>query len=189
MPIYGESIFLRTLTPEDATPTYLSWLSDPTINAFLEIRFDPPRSVSDLSSFIFDSNTSSDTLFLGIFLCEDNRHIGNIKLGPIDWQHQVSEVGFLIGDKAQWGKGYASQAISMVSDFAFSNLGLAKLTAGCYAENIGSQHALIKAGYINEGQRISQWLVNGKRQDGLLLGRVNPLIASEIPSSINEKDS
>ncbi|MGP1609846.1 MAG: GNAT family N-acetyltransferase, partial [Burkholderiales bacterium] len=172
IPIYSESIFLRSLQPGDATLAYLGWLSDPTINAHLEVRFSPPQSVSDLALFIADVNQSSHTLMLGIFLEEDGRHIGNIKLGPIDRHHHVGDMGFLIGDKQQWGKGYASKAIALLADYAFTHLGLAKLTAGCYAENEGSRRALLKAGFVEEGRRISQWSVADRRQDGILLGRV-----------------
>lgn len=177
-PIHSEHIVLRTLQPGDATPTYLGWLSDPAINAYLEIRFSPPQSVCDLASFIAATNRSPHTLMLGIFLQENNRHIGNIKLGPIDWHHQVGDLGFLIGDKEQWGKGYASKAIALLADYAFAHLGLAKLTAGCYAENKGSHRALLKAGFVEEGRRISQWLAVDCRQDGILLGRVNPCVSS-----------
>lgn len=179
-PIIGESLFLRTLLPVDATPDYLGWLADPIVNAYLEVRFSPPRSVSDLATFITDINQSSHTLMLGIFLQENSRHIGNIKLGPIDWNHRVGDIGFLIGDKEVWGKGYASNAIALLSDYAFTYLGLAKLTAGCYAENEGSRRALLKAGFVEEGRRISQWLVADCRQDEILLGRVNPnVVASQ----------
>lgn len=183
-PLYSEHISLRTLQTSDATSSYLGWLSDPAIHAYLEVRFSTALTVSDLAAFIDDANTSLHTLMLGIFLQENGRHIGNIKLGPIDWNHKVGDIGFVIGDKEQWGKCYASRAIASLSDYAFQQLGLAKLTAGCYAENEGSRRALLKAGFVEEGRRISQWLVAGCRQDGILMGRVNPSIASPQHSRI-----
>jgi [ribosomal protein S5]-alanine N-acetyltransferase len=174
--IYSKPIVLRTLELGDATPSYLGWLSDPVINAFLEVRFSLPVSVDDLAKFIEETNASLHTLILGIFLYESYTHIGNIKLGPIDWNHKVGDIGFLLGEKNHWGKGYASKAISMLADYAFTELGLAKLTAGCYAENEGSRRALLKAGFVEEGRRKSQWLVGHSRQDGVLMGRTSPSI-------------
>jgi len=173
-PIHSEQLVLRTLHATDASPAYLDWLSDPAINAYLEVRFNPPRSVSELATYIADTNASPHTLLLGIFLADSERHIGNIKLGPIDWNHQIGDLGFLIGDRTQWEKGYASRAIALLSDYAFAHLGLAKLTAGCYADNEGSRRALQKAGFVEEGRRISQCAAAGYRQDSVLLGRVNP---------------
>ena len=172
-PLHSEIIYLRTMEQSDASLVYLGWLSDPQINAHLEVRFSPPQSTADLESFITSINTSSHTLMLGIFLKEDDRHIGNIKLGPIDWHHQVGDVGFLIGDKHQWGKGLASTAIALLANYALTHLKLAKLTAGCYAENEGSRRALQKAGFMEEGRLISQWVVSGRRQDGIILGLVS----------------
>ena len=175
-PIYSEKIFLRSLRPTDVTPTYLGWLSDPEINAYLEVRFSPPKSINELASFVSDANASSDTLMLGIFLRSNGLHIGNIKLGPIDWNHNVGELGFLIGYKEQFRKGYASEAISLLTTYAFEKLSLVKLTSGCYAENEGSRRALLNSGYIQEGRRISQWVLDGKRQDGILMGQTSPSI-------------
>ena len=173
-PLYDEHIALRTLQSVDATTVYLDWLSNPVINAYLEIRFSPPQSVSELAVLIAEVNASSHTLMCGIFLRKNDRHIGNIKLGPIDWNHKVGDIGFLIGDQEQWGKGYASKAILLLADYAFFHLALAKLTAGCYAENEGSRLALLKASFVEEGRRISQYHTAVGRQDGILLGRTHP---------------
>jgi ribosomal-protein-alanine N-acetyltransferase len=174
--LHSADIYLRSLNAVDASSTYLGWLSDPEVNANLEVRFSPPQTESSIASFIVDANLSSHTLMLGIFLQKNGAHIGNIKLGPIDWNHHVGDIGFLIGDKENWGQGYASRAIAMLAEYAFVKLGLAKLTAGCYAENEGSRRALLKAGFLEEGRRISQWSIHGKRQDGIILGRVNQKI-------------
>lgn len=171
--ITDKSLFLRSLTEVDATSQYLSWLTSPEINRYLEIRFSPPRTISDLVNFIKVANASTQTLLLGIFLT-DGRHIGNIKLGPIDWNHASSDIGFLIGDSKEWGKGYASIAIGLMVNYAFKNLNLAKLTAGCYAINEGSRHALLNAGFVEEGRRSSQCLFGNTRVAGIMLGKVNP---------------
>jgi len=174
-PLVGEHLLLRMLSAEDATARYLSWLSDIEVTRHLEVRFSPPSTLENLARFIVATNNSGDTLMLGMFLRRDWRHIGNIKLGPINPHHGTAEIGLLIGDRDQWGKGYACEAIALLTDHAFAGLSLAKLTAGCYADNEGSRRAFLKAGYIQEGRRVAQWLVDGKRQDGILLGKVNPI--------------
>lgn len=171
-PIYGTPLMLRTLESEDASQKYLDWLSDTDVSAFLEVRYSPPRSLKDLEAAILKANQSSHSLLLGIFLIKNKSHIGNVKLGPINWQHKVADIGFLIGDKQHWGKGYASKAIRLLSDYSFSELGLKKLTAGCYELNKGSYRALLKADFLEEGRLISQVELEGIRYDRLVLGRV-----------------
>lgn len=172
--IQNKNILLQPLRAEDASAAYLGWLADPLISSFLEVRFNPPRSLMELESYIVMAAQDPDSLLLGIFLRNDAKHIGNIKLGPINRHHRIADVGFLIGEREQWGKGYASQAITLISDYGFQQLGLAKIAAGCYEANEGSQRALLKAGFKVEGRLISQWDVGGCRQDGFLFGKVNP---------------
>lgn len=74
-PITSEKLLLRSLSPDDASDLYLSWLSDCEINRYLEVRFSPPRTVVHLANFITEANASSQTLLLGIFLKRNGRHI------------------------------------------------------------------------------------------------------------------
>jgi [ribosomal protein S5]-alanine N-acetyltransferase len=171
-PLRGERLTLKSLGAEDATARYLAWMHDARVTAYLESRFSPPQSTDDLERFISDANASAHSLLLGIF--ESEQHIGNIKLGPIDPHHAVGDIGILIGEPSSWGKGYASEAIALLRDHAFSQLGLAKLTAGCYAANEGSTRAFLRAGFAEEGRRTSQWQSGDGRVDGILLGCVNP---------------
>ena len=172
--LIASNIFLRTLTTKDITPRYLSWLSDPEVNRYLEIRFTPPRNLEELKNFIIAVNDSDDSLILGIFLKSEGYHIGNIKLGPIDFNHTTGDIGLLIGDRGQWGKGYARIAIKLLSDFSFAKLGLFKLTAGCYGSNQGSRRAFLNAGFVEEGRRTDQYGLDGQREDAVLFGKINP---------------
>lgn len=165
---------LRQLTPVHATERYLSWMHDPDVTRYLESRFSPPSRVSELEAFIAGCVASPTDLLLGIFMTDTHDHIGNIKLGPVNRHHATSEIGLLIGERSCWGKGYAARAIALLSDHAFSSMGLIKLTAGCYSANVGSTVAFERAGFVIEGRRILQWDCNGERQDGILLGKVNP---------------
>lgn len=175
-PLVGERLLLRTLSTEDATPRYLSWLSDADVIRHLEIRFSTPGTVDDLARFIASVNDSDDTLMLGMFLRTDGRHIGNIKLGPINRHHGTGDIGLLIGERGEWGKGYARAAIELLADYAFAQLGVVKLMAGCYSDNEGSRRAFLNAGFAEEGRCAAQYLADGKRQDGVLLGKVNPAV-------------
>lgn len=172
-PIISPRLLLRCLEQDDASANYLAWLRDPDVTRYLEVRF-AEHSIESLRRYIVTVNDSDDTLLLGIFLREGEQHIGNVKLGPIHPIHRRADMGLLIGEKAEWGKGYASEAIVAVADYAFAQLGLAKLTAGCYGNNEGSWRAFLKAGFVEEGRQRAQWDYLGTRQDGILLGLTRP---------------
>ncbi len=170
----NKKVTLRNITINDDLSRYLAWLSDESINQYLEVRFNLPCDVSELRQFVNSINKSSDSILFGIFDTKTDIHVGNIKMGPINSHHGVADLGLLIGDKSFWGFGYGSEAIGLVCDYAFNSLGLAKLTAGCYAENVGSMKAFLKQDFVQEGILSRQWLCDGKRQDGYLFGKTNP---------------
>lgn len=168
----GEGIFLRPVNLSDATKEYVNWLNDKEINQFLEVRFIK-HTRADLRTYIGKVIKNPNTLFWAIVRKDTDRHIGNIKLGPIDWNHRIGDIGIMIGDKNSWGKGFATEVIRLISDYAFKTLKLHKLTAGAYANNVGSIKAFLKLGFFEEGRRKKHVLCDGKYLDVTLLAKLN----------------
>ena len=177
--IEASRLYLREVVPSDATERYAAWMNDPEVTRFMETRF-ASHSVESLRQYIEAMRRKPDTLFLAIVLRDGDVHIGNIKLGPIERAHLCADVALMIGDKASWGRGYAAEAIAAVSDHAFRRLGVRKLTAGCYASNLGSLRAFEKAGYHVEATRRAQYFCDGAFQDGLLMARFGPEASSQF---------
>lgn len=169
--IEGSMIFLRNLKKTDATKEYLKWLNSKKINQFLESRFTKHSKI-DVRKYIEKMNYDPDIIFLAIIRKDNQNHIGNIKLGPINWNHKYAEIGVMIGDENSWGKGYASEAIKLISDFGFNYLKLHKITAGIYEENIGSIKAFLKAGFFIEGMRYKHFFFKGKYVNHILLAKI-----------------
>jgi ribosomal-protein-alanine N-acetyltransferase len=170
----GETIFLRHLKKTDATLEYIKWLNSKKINQFLESRFTK-HTQKDVENYIKQMNSNNDLLFFAIIRKDNQKHIGNIKLGPINKNHNLAEIGIMIGDEKSWGKGYASEAIKIISDLGFNLLKLHKITAGSYEENIGSIKAFLKAGFFIEGVRSRHFFSKGKYQNHILLAKMKKL--------------
>ena len=167
----GKKIYLRRLSEDDASEDYVQWMNDPEINQYLESRF-MTHTMENTKAFI-RSVTNDNNYQFGIFDKETDKHIGNIKIGSINHYHKYADVGFLIGNKEFWGKGIATEAIGLVTEFAFNVLGLHKLFGGAYSPNMGSIKAFLKNGYQQEGVKKSQYLCNGKYVDDIIVGKVN----------------
>ena len=170
--LVGECIYLREVRPSDVNENYYRWMNDPEVTQYLESRF-APNSMETLQEYVRNFMGNKDNIFLAIVLKENHKHLGNIKMGPIDWFHRLADIGVMLGEKDSWGKGYASEAISLLSEHAFKNLNLHKLTAGCYKPNEGSLKAFEKAGFETEGVRKKHCFFNGKYVDAILLGLLN----------------
>jgi len=167
--IEGGQIYLREVRTSDVGENYYRWLNDPEVNRYLETRYIP-RSLQNIREFVERMDGNQDEIFLAICLKGDHRHVGNIKLGPINWIHRFGDVSLLIGEKSCWGKGAGTEAIRALTAFAFDVLNLNKLRAGCYEDNTASARAFMKAGFMQEGVLKRQWQADGRFQDELLFG-------------------
>jgi len=146
----SDTLILKELEPDNVTNKYVNWLNDPEVNQYLESRF-VQQNKHTVKMFVKNCKNSKVDFIFGIFLLDGVTHIGNIKLGPVSVYHKHASIGIMIGDKEYWGKGFESQAISMITQFGFNQLKLEKLCAGCYESNIGSKKAFEKSGYQVEG--------------------------------------
>jgi len=147
-----EQVYLRRVTPADVRGNYIEWVNDQEITQFLEVGHFP-MGTEDIVKYVEKISDDNKTLFLAIFVRDSGEHIGNIKLGPIDWVHRRADIGILIGEREYWGQGIATESIGAVVTHAFETLNLHKLTAGCYEDNVGSRKAFEKVGFSVEGQR------------------------------------
>lgn len=169
----SDRLALRGVTLSDANAKYQKWINDREVVRYLESRHFP-HSIESLREFISSLANDRSNLFLAIDTKPERKHIGNIKLGPIDWIHRVADIGIMIGEGDCHGKGLGFEALTLVRDYAFQHLNLHKLTAGMYAPNVSSQKIFAKAGFIVEGVRKSHYFCEGEYVDGILMGMINP---------------
>jgi len=162
-------LLLSHLEAIDLNSTYLDWLNDPEVNCYLETRFLQQTSES-LQAYWQSHREDLSSPWFAIRLSADRRHIGNIKLGPIHWLHRRADISLFIGDRSCWGHGYATEAITLIRDWAFRELDLQKLGAGIYSCNIGSRRAFEKAGFELEGSLREEVVCSGRRIDTWRMG-------------------
>ncbi len=171
MEIVGKSIYLRILSSEDVGDNYVEWMRDEEVTRFLESRWKT-YTLEDLKGYVKIINKSHTDFLFGIFLRENNEHIGNIKIGGINQKHHHGNVGIMIGDKNSWGKNYAKESIQLVTKYAFEELNLNKLIAGIYGNNIGCYKAFLKAGYNEAGRLKRHMFYKGEFVDKILVEKI-----------------
>jgi spore coat polysaccharide biosynthesis protein SpsF len=176
MKIIGKNIYLRKLTESDATQKYCDWLNDPIVNKYLETR---KSSIGELKKYIKEKN-ENDSEFFGIFDIENNNHIGNIKLEPIDFQKKYAILGILIGDKKYWNKGIGTEATRQLLKYAFNELNLDYIELGVISEHLSAINLYEKIGFKKINLEKNAINHNGKLYDKLTM-RINK---SEFINSI-----
>lgn len=111
----------------------------------------------------------------GIFLKATDKLIGDISLTQIvRGDLQSCCTGFTV-DKEYNGKGYTTEALQLVVDFAFKELKLHRIEAGAMPDNIASIRVLEKVGFKKEGIAKENLKINGKWTDHQILAIINSL--------------
>ncbi len=162
--IYGNRLYLRKIRLQDAGGTYERWLNDPQVNQYMETRHSK-QTIPQIKAYIAALENADDATLYAVCLKKKHRHIGNIKLGPVNRIHGYADVSLFIGEKSCWGMGYASEAIGLICTIAFERLNLNKLIAGCYETNTGSKKAFEKVGFVVEGVMKSMFRSKGQYVD------------------------
>ncbi len=151
---------------------YINWLNDEVVYKYLETRGG--YSIEMLNQYIKDM-IDKNVYMWGIHLKNSNKHIGNIKIDPINQKHGFGEYGILIGDKEAWGKGYAKEASMAIIDYFFNkHLFLRKITLGVIAENKNAVELYQKIGFIVEGIYRKHVNYDGEYYDIIRMAIFNP---------------
>ena len=171
IPVFLENdrLYLRTLSKEDDLKNYECWINNQANTIYMGSGNFPETS-SSLKKYVEDFEGSKNGILLGIFLKETDAHIGNITLQQINWKDGYGEIGIIIGDEKQWGKGYATDSIRLVVEHAFNKLNLRKIYSGIVDGNGGSIKAFEKVGFKKEGLLREHFYLNNKYHDYLRYG-------------------
>ena len=90
-----KKIFLKELQIKDVTKEYVSWMNNKEIMKYTEI--DKKQNLKSVKAYVKDKSKSKYEYLFGIYVNEKNnlkKHIGNIKLGPINFS--INFLRFLI---------------------------------------------------------------------------------------------
>lgn len=164
-------VYLRPLVDEDVTEAYLAWFRDSEVTRFLDSR---NITREEAIRNIHRGRESGAWFMHAVVLKAGDLHIGNVKVGPIQEPHKLSDLVTVIGDRRQWGKGYATEAVRLGIRIAFERYGLRKLSVGVVDGNEGSIKCYMAAGFVEEGRLKDQYLIDGEPRDRICLGCLNP---------------
>lgn len=91
------------------------------------------------------SRSAENFIHFGIWLREIDELIGLISFQHWSKLHSKATLGYMI-DHHYWNRGFATEAVSMLLEFGFGELGLHQVEGRCYKDNIASEKVMIKNG-------------------------------------------
>lgn len=164
-------VSLRPMQEDDINEEYISWFKDTIVTEYLDSR---GITIDDARAYLRNGYETRSYFMYAVIDRESGLHIGNVKLGPISWMHGTSDLVTVIGRREFWGKGLATEAISLGNQIAFEEHGIRKLSGGIADGNIGSVKAYTKAGWVIEARLKGHHLIDGQARDRIVVSCFNP---------------
>lgn len=141
-PLPGDGVEIQAAIAEsiDELRPWMPWAAEvPTVEAS-EIRIR-----EKYSDFL-----ARKDLLLHLFLKGTNTFIGSSGLHPINWQVPSFEIGYWVRT-AHARKGFVTEAVAGITDFAFAQLGAKRVMIRCDAKNVRSAAVPQRLGFVHEG--------------------------------------
>ena len=162
----GEKIYLRPPELTDV-PQLTRWANDGEMTKYLTLRY-PMNSIVE-ENWVKKQAENQEIFTLMIVVKEEDLPIGVVSLHDIHPINRNAVLGIMIGEKDYWGNGYGSEAVKLVTGYAFNYLNLYKVSLTVYAFNKRAQKAYEKCGFKANGVKPEDVFVDGKYYDVILM--------------------
>jgi RimJ/RimL family protein N-acetyltransferase len=165
--LVGAAIYLRPLEREDAA-LLVPWINDPEVTHTLEIH--RPMNLRAEEEFVDRVGQSEHDLVLGISIRATDKLIGATGLHQIDFNNRHACFGISIGDKAEWGKGYGTEATRLMVRHAFDTLNLHRVWLRVFEYNERGIRTYERVGFKREGVLRQDRFRAGRYWDTIVMG-------------------
>lgn len=164
-----DRLIIRPLSINDKESIFV-YRSDPETSKYLSLI---PKTVNDVEEFIKKSsnviNVPGTWFQLVIIEQQNNQVIGDIGIHFLDTDPKSDqvEIGYTI-DRKYRGQGYATEALSLIINYLFSNLNKHRMTASINPINVPSIKLIERLGFRKEAYFINSLFLHGKWVDHLV---------------------
>ncbi len=142
----GQHVFLRPFEKEDAGFFY-RWYNDPETRAKIgEVLPTLPQDAEALAA-----RKGSDSVWFAVVRKEDGRVVGEAGLLRMFPAWRTTDLTILVPDAADQGKGYGTEAVNLLLDYAFGYLNYNRVAIGVVGFNTKALAFYKKIGFKQEG--------------------------------------
>lgn len=122
---------------------------NPNVSRFLLDRFPRPYTMED--AILWVDNLIQQNPYVNFAITIHDEVIGGIGLElREDVYRKTAILGYWLSEEL-WDKGIITEAVKLVTQYAFENLDIIRIQAGVLSKNPASMRVLEKAGYTKEG--------------------------------------
>lgn len=151
-----ERLELRQLTQQDVDAVYAIFSDSDVVRYYDLAPFEEKKQAARIIDFFQQRWQSRAGIRWGIYFSGENACIGTCGLNSWDKNMHSATIGYDL-NKAHWGKGIATEAVSEILNTTFSKESpfdyINRIQADTIPGNDASERVLIKLGFKEEGLR------------------------------------
>ena len=162
-------LLLRQIQPNDAEDLF-TILADKEVMEFYG--HEPHQSLDDTQKLIEQIHrryAGREAIRWGIALQGEDRLLGSCSLHHFDAGFHRAETGYDL-NRASWGKGIMTEAMSAILTYGFAELGLHRVEAIIDIANERSKALLLKLGFTYEGNLRQRYAFGDRFEDEYYFG-------------------
>lgn len=167
--LIGKNVFLRKLEKGDLERTWV-WLHMQDV--YDKIGVSVPFSHSQQEAWFEKTDKATDKFVFAVCRCNDSLHLGNVSIDSIDSKHRNARLSIFLADSESRGKGYGSEALNLLIEYAFDFLNLHKVWVKMDTDDPRVVRFYEKCGFIQEGVLKQHEFKNGKYIDKILFAKI-----------------
>jgi ribosomal-protein-alanine N-acetyltransferase len=158
MELHGQGFTIRGWKKGDEI-SLQKHADNPNISGFLMDRFPAPYTI-EAAEFWVGHLLYQDPL-INFAITINDEVVGGIGLElREDVYRKTALLGYWLSEEL-WGRGITTEAVKLVTDYAFANLDIIRIQAGVLSKNLASMRVLEKVGYEKEGISKNAIIKNG----------------------------
>ena len=168
----GELVRLTTEEPETIAKHQVRWQRDSEFRRLLDSDPTDVSSEKKIKEHIekrSEDGFKPDQYPFSIRMLSEDKLIGFVGLWT-DLVHMEGWVGIGIGEREYWGKGYGTDAMRLILQYAFTEVNLQRVSLALHSYNERALKSYEKAGFRLEGRSRGDQHREGKRTDTLWMG-------------------
>ncbi len=167
----GKLVRLSAIDPEEFAKATARWRRDSEYDRLLAADAAMLGSAQTIQRAVEkELETESDESSFAIRAIADDKLLGGVHLEALNWSSRDSFVGIYIGEREDWGKGFGTEAMSLLLRYAFLEVNLRRVSLSVFEYNPRAIRSYEKVGFRHEGRQRQFLNRDGRRWDMLFMG-------------------